>query len=150
MWVYLNNQPPNNKSYSKETEIFNYGDGKPRITYLNDTMIDKGKDKYIFYLSNNTNYSYSLTLPSQKWNNIVFNYYSDKVDLFINGNLERTYTFNKNIPMYLASDVVTIGSRDGLDGAICNVNYYLEPLTKSQITIAYNLLMTKNPPTLVL
>jgi hypothetical protein len=150
MWVYLNNQPPNNQSYSKETEIFNYGDGKPRITYLNDTTIDKGKDKYIFYLTNNNNNSYSLTLPSQKWNNIVFNYYSGKVDLFINGNLERTYTFNENMPIYLATDVITIGSKDGLDGAICNVNYYLEPLTKSQITIAYNLLMTKNPPTLVL
>jgi hypothetical protein len=149
MWVYLNSQPPNNKSYSKETEIFNYGDGKPRITYLNDTTIDNGKDKYIFYFTNNSNNSYSLTLPSQKWNNIVFNYYSDKVDLFINGNLERTYTFNENMPIYLATDVITIGSQDGLDGAICNVNYYSEPLTKSQITTAYNLLMTKNPPTLV-
>jgi len=150
MWVYLNNQPPNNKSYSTETEIFNYGNGKPKITYFNDTTIDNKKDKYIFYLTNKNNNSYSLTLPSQKWNNFVFNYYSDKVDLFINGNLERTYTFNENIPIYLATDTITTGSNQGLDGAICNINYYLEPLTKSQITTTYNLLMSKNPPTLVL
>jgi len=72
------------------------------------------------------------------------------VDLFINGNLERTYTFNENIPIYLATDTITTGSNQGLDGAICNINYYLEPLTKSQITTTYNLLMSKNPPTLVL
>lgn len=151
MWVYLNNQPPNNMSYSKETEIFNYGNGKPRITYYNDITTDNLKDKYIFYFTNSTdqNSSVKMTLPGQKWNNIVFNYYSDKVDLFINGNLEKSYVFDNNIPTYLASDNITVGTKDGLDGAICNVNYFIEPLTKSQITNAYNLLMMKNPPTLV-
>lgn len=151
MWVYLNNQPPNNMSYSKETEIFNYGNGKPRITYYNDITTDNLKDKYIFYFTNSTNKdsSVKMTLPGQKWNNIVFNYYSDKVDLFINGNLEKSYVFDNNMPTYLASDNITVGTKDGLDGAICNVNYFIEPLTKSQITNAYNLLMMKNPPTLV-
>lgn len=151
MWVYLNNQPPNNMSYSKETEIFNYGDGKPRITYYNDITTDNDKDKYIFYFtnSNDQNSSVKMTLPGQKWNYIVFNYYSDKVDLFINGNLEKSYVFDNNIPTYLPSDNITVGTKDGLDGAICNVNYFIEPLTKSQITNAYNLLMMKNPPTLV-
>lgn len=151
MWVYLNNQPPNNMSYSKETEIFNYGNGKPRITYYNDITTDNLKDKYIFYFTNSTdqNASVKMTLPGQKWNNIVFNYYSDKVDLFINGNLEKSYVFDNNMPTYLATDNITVGTKDGLDGAICNVNYFIEPLTKSQITNAYNLLMMKNPPTLV-
>ena len=151
MWVYLNNQPPNNMSYSKETEIFNYGNGKPRITYYNDITTDNAKDKYIFYFtdSNDEKSSVKMTLPGQKWNYIVFNYYSDKVDLFINGNLEKTYVFDNNMPTYLASDNITVGTKDGLDGAICNVNYFIEPLTKSQITNAYNLLMMKNPPTLV-
>jgi hypothetical protein len=148
MWVYLNNQPPNNHSYAHETEIFNYGNGKPRITYFNDVTSDAKKDKYIFYFTSSTKkpYSYSMTLPSQKWNNLVFNYSSDKVDLFINGNLERTFIFENNMPKYLATDTVTIGSDNGLDGAICNINYYNEPLTKTKITMAYNLLMLKNPP----
>jgi hypothetical protein len=151
MWVYLNNQPPNNMSYSKETEIFNYGNGKPRITYFNDITTDNTKDKYIFYFTdfNDEKSSVKMTLPGQKWNYIVFNYYSDKVDLFINGNLEKSYVFNNNMPTYSASDNITIGAEDGLDGAICNINYFIEPLTKTQITNAYNLLMMKNPPTLV-
>jgi hypothetical protein len=151
LWVYLNNQPPNNMSYSKETEIFNYGDGKPRITYYNDITTDSNKDKYIFYFTNSTDKisSVKMTLPGQKWNYIVFNYYSDKVDLFINGNLEKSYVFDNNMPTYLATDNITVGTKDGLDGAICNVNYFIEPLTKSHITNAYNLLMMKNPPTLV-
>lgn len=151
MWIYLNNQPPNNMSYSKETEIFNYGNGKPRITYLNDITSDNDKDKYIFYFTNSGDKSISvkMTLPGQKWNYIVFNYYSDRVDLFINGNLEKSYVFNNNTPTYLASDNITLGEDNGLDGAICNINYFVEPLTKTQISNAYNLLMMKNPPTLV-
>ena len=90
-----------------------------------------------------------MTLPGQKWNNIVFNYYSDKVDLFINGNLEKTYVFDNNAPNYTANDNITIGTQDGLDGAVCNINYYTEPLTKTQVINAYNLLMMKNPPTLL-
>jgi len=149
MWTYLNIQPPNNKSYSEETQIFNYGNGKPKISYFNNTEVDKSKDKYIIYFTNDKKgeKSYELTMPSQKWNNIVFNYYSDKVDLFINGNLERTFQLSNNIPIYLATDNIEIGSKTGLSGAICNVRYYINPLSKTQIVNNYNLLMNKNPPT---
>jgi hypothetical protein len=149
MWTYLNIQPPNNKSYSEETQIFNYGNGKPKISYFNNTEVDKSKDKYIIYFTNDKTgeTSYELTMPSQKWNNIVFNYYSDKVDLFINGNLERTFQLFNNIPIYLATDNIEIGSKTGLSGAICNIRYYINPLSKTQIVNNYNLLMNKNPPT---
>jgi Concanavalin A-like lectin/glucanases superfamily len=149
MWTYLNIQPPNNASYAEETTIFDYGNGKPKITYYNNMSSDKTQNKYIFYFTDSTTNpaSYSLTLPSQKWNYIVFNYYSDKVDLFINGILERTFVFHENMPNYLAIDHVVIGSDPGLDGAICNVNYFTSPLSKSKISGTYNLLMAKNPPT---
>lgn len=149
MWIYLNIQPPNNASYLGETTIFDYGNGKPRITYYNNMSSDKTQNKYIFYFTNSTNgpSSFALTLPSQKWNYIVFNYESDKVDLFINGNLERTYKFNNNLPNYLAIDNVIVGSDNGLDGAICNVNYFTSPISKTKISNTYNLLMAKNPPT---
>jgi hypothetical protein len=149
MWTFLNIQPPNNASYSSETNILDYGNGKPRITYYNNMDSDKTQNKYIFYFTDSTNgpSSYSLTLPTQKWNYIVFNYYSNKVDLFINGNLERTFTFNNNMPNYLAIDNIIIGSDNGLDGAICNVNYFTAPLSKTKISNTFNLLKSKNPPT---
>ena len=90
--------------------------------------------------------SYDIELTSQKWNHLFFNYHSNSVDLFINGVLERTFDMKGNIPKYNILDKMTIGSNDGLDGAICNVTYYKTVLTKFQITNLYNLLMNKNPP----
>ena len=44
-------------------------------------------------------------MPYQKWNNIVFNYFSTHVDIFINGNLEKSISLNKeNFPIYNNSD----------------------------------------------
>lgn len=151
MWINLNIQPPNNASYAGETTIFDYGNGKPKITYYNNMSSDKTQNKYVFYFTNSTfgPSSYSLTLPSQKWNYIVFNYESDKVDLFINGTLERTYKFKNNLPSYLAIDNIIVGSDRGLDGAICNVTYFNSPLSKTKISNTYNLLMSRNPPVYV-
>lgn len=149
MWIYTNIQPPNNKLHNEETVIFNYGGGKPKITYSNNSQIDKSKDKYVIYFTDATSgpKSYELIMTSQKWNNLVFNYYADKVDLFVNGTLERTFKFINNGPTYLATDTVETGSKDGLSGAVCNVRYYIRPLKKSQIVNNYNLLKNKNPPT---
>jgi len=152
MWVNLNVQPPSFAGYAKESVIFDCGNGKPKITYYNDMNDANKKNKYIVYFTDSKKgpSSYEIEMPSQKWNNIVFNYTSSKVDLFINGNLERTFTFNKNRPKYNATDFIDIGSDDGLDGAICNVRYYTENLTSSQIANAYNLLMNRNPPVNIL
>jgi hypothetical protein len=149
MWIYMNIQPPNNKLYNEETLIFNYGGGKPKITFSNNADVDKSKDKYIIYFTDAKTgpTSYDLVMTSQKWNNLVFNYYADKVDLFVNGTIERTFKFNNNGPTYLATDTIETGSKDGLSGAVCNVRYYIKPLSKSQIVNNYNLLANKNPPT---
>ena len=149
MWVYLNTEPSNYASYDRETTIFDYGGGKPKIVYYNNTTDDRKKDKYVVYFTNVKSglQSYDITLPSQTWNYIVFNYLSTSVDLFINGNLERTFTFNgDNHPTYAATDTISVGSNDGLNGAICNIHYYAKPLSSSQISNSYNLLMYKNPP----
>jgi len=152
MWVFLNEQPNNYSSYSNERTIFDYGNGKPKLTYYNNIASDKDKDKYIIYFTNNTAgiMKHEITLPSQKWNNIVFNYLSPKVDLYINGVLERSFNFANNMPTYNPSDLVIVGSNDGLDGAMCNIRYYATPLTSSQISNNYNLLMFQNPPTISL
>ena len=90
--------------------------------------------------------SFRITIPSQKWNNIVFNYYQNTVDLFINGNLERSMNL-KNSPIHmLPTDIISVGDVNGINGAICNIVYYTEPLTKTKISHIYNTNFMKNPP----
>lgn len=155
MWIYLNLQPPNYASYAKEREIFNYGNGLPKVTYVNNVDTDGSKtpDVLNVYYTNKgdkANQSYTVNIKPQKWNQIVFNYTSSQVDLFINGHLEKTFVFDGNEPEYLASDVISVGSIDGLDGAICNIKYHYVPQSKGQIATSYNLLMKQNPPTNIL
>jgi len=150
MWVYLNPQPSSNAAYVKETTIFDYGNGKPKITYKNDSGNTRQKDTdiYIIYFSNNgENSSYEVSLPNQKWNFFAFNFFDSKADLYVNGSLARTFNYTDNIPFYSPIDSVIVGSDRGLDGSICNVHYYTEPITGLKITDTYNLLMLKNPPT---
>jgi hypothetical protein len=161
MWVYINIQPPSDVAYAKERNIFKYGNErsnitskKPQIVYNYDSTNNKLK-KFKIYFTNETsttspnskNY-YEFSMLEQKWNNIVINYNSNVVDLFINGNLETSFAYapNFNIPTYQVDDTIKIGSNNGLYGSICNIRYYHHPLSKSEIVNQYNLLVFKNPP----
>jgi hypothetical protein len=152
MWVYLNVQTKNSIRENKklfETEIFSYGEGKPKITYTNNIIDGKNRDSYNFYFTDKSDApNFQISIPSQKWNNIVFNYSSNKVDLFINGILEKTFIFDDSnkIPVYADSDVIRCGQPNGLYGAICNIVYTKENLLNNQIVNNYNILMLKNPP----
>jgi hypothetical protein len=160
MWIYLNPQVTNNNN---EIEIFSFGvdydevnnsrEGKPRITYYNDSSSDKqyGKttrDLIRVYFTNQTNPKgyYDFKILKQKWNNIVINISISKADLFVNGELEYTYNYNNNVPIHNPVDFITTGQHNGLNGAICNVIYYPRNLSFIEITNNYNLLMLKNPP----
>jgi hypothetical protein len=91
----------------------------------------------------------TIHLPSQRWNNLVFNYKGSQVDLFVNGVLTRTISFDGNNPIYRPTDVVTIGNeKNNIHGAICNVVVYPEVLTINQIIRTFNILQLKNPPLL--
>ena len=72
------------------------------------------------------------------------------VDIFINGVLERSYTFKDDeTPLFMDSDVMVVGdgvAKDGLYGSICNIAYYKNPLSQLAIIYNYNLLSVKNPP----
>jgi hypothetical protein len=154
LWVHLNTQSTSNAAYAKETTIFEYGsidptgkiNVKPRIAYKAD---DSG-DKFIFYFTKfdekDSDTKFELSLPTQKWNHIVLNYYDTRADLYVNGKLERTYTFNENMPTYSSSDIFKVGSEQGLDGAICSVDYFAYPLKEVDIVNMYNMLVMKNPP----
>ena len=159
MWTYVNAHGSNKLAYNTESLIFDYGDRKPKITFYNSDDQDT-RDKFRIYFTNNTTLNndtdttndfkeyYEMKLPLQRWNNLVFNFSSTHADLFVNGHLERTFSFaNGKIPTFSETDVVTMGKNDGLDGAISNVRYYTKTLSKNKITNMYNIFMKKTPPT---
>lgn len=128
--------------------------GVPMISYLyndefsfvftnNGPTTSSKTDLYEF----NDKYTQTIHIPPQRWNNIVFNYHNSRVDLFINGSLERTIELTGAIPNYDATMSFIVGSpTNTLHGALCNTRIFSEPLTQSQITQAYNLLKLQNPP----
>jgi len=149
MWIYMNNEASNQLPYSRETTIFSYGGGTPMINYRNNVDSGDKANTYVIYFTNNKSLSpYSISLPSQKWNNFVFNYSSTSAELFVNGNLETSFVFHDNLPIHSGADQVVIGSNNGLNGAICNVRYFPEPLKQSQIANNYSVLASQSPPTL--
>jgi hypothetical protein len=132
--------------------LFSLGDpntstGKPRVMYENG--------QYTFYLTSrpatDSTLQFQMTLPIQKWNYFAISYDENKVSVFVNGNLEKTYHFTKDkddIPEYTGRDTISTGSDIPTKnvGAICNVQYYTVPIGQYEVISEYNLLMYKNPP----
>jgi hypothetical protein len=98
MWIYVNEQDIGvNDPVKTEIPIFKYGNtddgnlGKPSISYVGNSRwkfnftVPKKGSATATTLSKDT--YFILSVPSQKWNQVVFNYYENKVDLWINGNL---------------------------------------------------------------
>ena len=129
-----------------------YEDGsEEELLFLDDQTYENAK--YTFY---------PVTVPTQAWNQIVLNYNDNTVDLFINGDLERTFYLAGSdvppkeyggfghpetfLPKYSDLDTITVGDKNGLDGGICNVVYYKTPLSAEQIAFTYNSMVGKNPP----
>ena len=146
-------------AYSKETNIFRYGypnlnEGRPRVTYFNDTDDVNKSDKCIVYLNYYANTDgILLDIPSQSWNLLTITYNEGIADVFVNGNLEKTVKLDSDKqPQYHTSDIFEVGSGDnthlngGLHGAICNVVYHKIPLTQFKIAADYNLNRYNNPP----
>ena len=152
-WVFVNPGSQSDAKYAEAHDIFNYAKGKPLVQFQNDGHTHQSK--YIITFTNNPAAKivpYEVTLPHQKWHYFVFNYFSGKADMFVNGNLERTVVFDQtfNVPLNGSSfDNITVGQIGGLNGAICNVNYYTDVLPKTQIANYYNILMNSNPPIMV-
>jgi hypothetical protein len=161
MWVYLNQQLHNSGTFTNN--IFSYGSEnygvKPQISYSNSSNNQTLKDIYQITFSgfsdpdrniHGQSNSLLLELPGQKWNNFVFNYSGSEVHLYINGNLVRVFKFGPDHPnpQYDPSDIINIGDINGLDGAICNITYYNDPLSDSQIRMLYKMLSAHNPPVL--
>jgi len=73
------------------------------------------------------------------------------IDVFLNGDLIESCPLN-NTPTFSPTDAIKIGSGsinknvDGIYGAICNIVYYREPLTRLSLIYNYNKLVINNPP----
>ena len=81
--------------------------------------------------------------PLQKWNNIVVNYDSGILDIFINAKLVSSIT---NVVPYMNMDQLTVGSDNGIGGGVCNVVYFPSTMSKERIDINYRILKNNNPP----
>jgi hypothetical protein len=164
IWIYMPQQLRNDISNKLSKNIFYYGDPstnmRPQISYItqsfansnnNDTCIITGFGPSV----QNTPYtgsqpvlppgSITFELNSQKWNNLFFNYYDNSMDLYVNGVLERTIT-SPTPPIYTLTDTIQIGDNNGLNGYICNIAYYTNPLSDYEIINNYNIYMNTNPP----
>lgn len=157
-WIFINTQSSSSSAYSKESIIFNYGHtsssgivcSKPKLTY---SQLDNA---YYFYCTDHetnqndieqSRYKIDLlTLPNQRWNNFVFNYTENSADLFINGRLERSFSLTSRLPTYTVDDAIVVGEKNGLFGAICNIQFHAKVMAKSDIVNTFNLFKFMNPP----
>lgn len=159
MWFYVNQHPNARAAYSKETNIFRFGlpvseSGHPKVSYYNDTKDPNKSDKFIVYVNGDPDLSgVLLDIPLQSWNNLVISYNDSKVDIFVNGNLEKSISLiNKKRTQYDKGDIIEVGYGDntvtgsGLHGAICNIVYHKTPLTPFQVSGNYNINRYNNPP----
>lgn len=158
-WIYINPMSSSKMGYGKDisTNILKYGNSSsdsnlsshPQISHY----VGEGGTNIQICFSNSEQSKYNIMLPYQKWNNIVFNYNGNGVDLFVNGILEYSYLFSNDYPVFNKTDIIIVGQDNGLVnndsiyGSICNVVYYKNPMTNVDIINNYNLLMFKNPPT---
>jgi hypothetical protein len=164
-WVFIHAAGANmNENYNKYTSLLNFGN-KPNVLYnastntlivtmeiAEDTPIDKKNNpkKQLYKLTdlddNNNRILYkNSNFLLQKWNNIIINYNGGILDVFLNGELVKS---NIGIVPYYKLDNLTIGEDGGIEGGICNVVYFREPLTTNNIYYLYNMVKNKTPPLL--
>mgnify|MGYP000262265681 CR=1 FL=1 len=140
-WFFIRAQPPNyGDQYRKHTTILDYG-GKPTISY-------NGSDNSLKITMNNgldkKPVIYKITdFPLQRWNNIVINYDSGVLDIFMNSKLVASF---KNVVPYMSIDNVSVGDDNGIGGGVCNVLYFPRIMSKERIDANYAILKNINPP----
>jgi uncharacterized membrane protein YeaQ/YmgE (transglycosylase-associated protein family) len=154
-WIYIHPQPPNlNSEYTKNINVFNFGNLGPNVSYTpaTNTLNVKitGQNDKAPKIPPITN------LPLQAWNNVVINSDKGAIDIFINGKLVYTGTHIPEInngTTVVNSIVIGQGKGDaedintfGVQGEICNMVLNREPFTKSEIAWFYETNKMLNPP----
>jgi hypothetical protein len=154
-WTYID---AITSASDKYVSILNYGD-KPNILYnstkniLMITMKNTGEEAIgsVSRLSTpqqldengNIIIHKQSNILLQKWNHIIINYNGGTLDIFLNGQLIKSVI--EVIPK-MEYDTLTVGAVNGVEGKICNVNYFDHSLTTNQIYYLYYFVKDKNPP----
>lgn len=148
-WFYINPQSPSTgTAYTKYTNILKYGN-QVNIEYnaqLNSLRVmgDVASPENDTVNKNVSVQIYeSKQVLYQKWNNIVINYDNGFLDVFLNGNLVGS---KSGVAPYMRFDTIVVGAKNGIQGGICNVNYYENILKKSEINLRYKSLRDKELP----
>jgi hypothetical protein len=154
-WIFIDSNAPNtNPSYNQYTSLLNYG-GKPNVLYkpnTNSLMItidqkelkQKSNNKLLEFDDNGNRIIYTnKNWLLQKWNNIIINFNGGTLDIFLNGELVKS---SIEVIPYMKFDTLTIGSDGGINGGICNVVYFKNPLTITNIYYLYNNIKNNTPP----
>jgi hypothetical protein len=166
-WVFLDSSGPANSSYETYTSLLNYG-GKPNVLYKasTNTMIITMQNVAGLTLDPMTGTPLELDedgniiiykrdkILLQKWANIIINYAGGTMDIFYNGELVKS--MGGIIPVsavngivqypYVNTDVLVIGTDDGVHGGICNVNYFKKTLSSMEIYYLYHFVKDYEPP----
>lgn len=156
-WIFIDAMPPNtNANYNQFTSLLNFGN-KPNILYnaskneLRVTMEQKdlkevSKNPVLDFDHEDNRILYSQKdFLLQKWNNVIINYNSGILDIFLNGTLVKS---SEQVVPYYTIDNLTVGENGGIKGGICNVVYFSHALTSSNVYYIYNALKYKTPPLL--
>tara|TARA_Y100000996_G_scaffold184232_1_gene144064 strand:- start:1830 stop:3185 length:1356 start_codon:yes stop_codon:yes gene_type:complete len=165
-WFNIFGMAPNMRASANEfTDIINYSN-KPRVQFNvstntlriqteishhmhrhghspSDNHHDEDKLRAASTGSKTVDVFVTDKIELQKWNNIVINYDSGYMDVFLNGVLVGT---KGTVSPYMKYDVVSSGANRGIEGGICNVVYYDRILSKGEIDINYKLLRGVNTP----
>jgi hypothetical protein len=156
-WFYIDALPPNTSpAYKTYTSLLNYAN-KPNVLYNaeKNTLIVtiKQKDlqantenKFIQFVEGDTDVRVlyeNNNILLQRWNNIIINYNGGVLDVFINGELQKS---NVGVVPYYTLDALTIGNKDGIHGKICNVVYFNKSLSHNNMFYLYNMVKDENPP----
>lgn len=156
-WFYLDADPPStNASYNKYTSLLNFGE-KPNVLYCGktNTLMITIHQKDLKKVTNNKLTDFdengnrilyvNHNVLLQKWNNIIINYDGGILDIFLNNELVKS---DIGVVPYYTLDNLTLGENNGLNGSICNVVYFSNPLNTTNMYILYNMVKDKSPPVL--
>lgn len=137
-WVFFDSTNPS--KVNQYVSVLNYGNN-PNILFnpVDNTLLftmDKDKENAVLYQDK--------TIPLQKWNHILINYSGSILDIFINDKLVKSVI---GVIPYKTLDTLQIGENNGIQGGICNVNYFNNSVNIKQVHYLYQFFKNKTPPT---
>jgi len=132
-WFYINSSTDNKNidlpmiDFAKNPEV--------KFNPVKNSMTIIYKDSNVATLNH---------IKLQKWNHLVINYNSSRVDVFLNGDLATTKT-NVVLDTDRMEPIIS-GQYNGINGRIASVVYYHKPLSKVLIDYIYNSGKNKKVP----